>query len=157
MAFTLLIEEEPVSVNNSNRREEFESSLKRMMQAKYPLKKGAKCHYTLRDRLYVQLFYIHKGRKTRDIDNIIKYIVDSFRKYLYPDDRQIEYILSQSIECQGGGISQIDTSEMDDDIASGLTQFLLADSSKNDISITYFECGLLNDKFFNLNLESKWK
>lgn len=157
MAFTLLIEEEPVSVNNSNRREEFERSLKRMMQAKYPLKNGTKCHYTRRDRLYVQLFYIHKGKKTRDIDNIIKYIVDSFRKYLYPDDRQIEFVLSQSIECQGGAISQIDTSEMDDDVASGLTQFLLADSPKSDISRTYFECGLLNDKFFNLNLESKWK
>ena len=56
-----------------------------------------------------------------DIDNIIKYIVDSFRKYLYPDDRQIEYVLSQSIECQGGAISQIDIGEMDDDVASGLT------------------------------------
>ena len=157
MAFTLLIEEEPVSVNNSNHREEFERTLKRMMQAKYPLKESAKCHYTRRDRLYVQLFYIHKGRKTRDIDNHIKYIVDSFKKYLYPDDKQLDYVLSQSIECNGGAISQIDISEMDDDVASGLTQFLLSDFSKDDISRTYFECGLMTDKFFNLNLETKWK
>ena len=46
---------------------------------------------------------------------------------------------------------------MDDDCADKLTEFLLAEYDKEDVSRTYFECGVMNSKFYHLNLENLWK
>lgn len=157
MPYSLIIEREPISVNNNNGHDDYEKELLALLKDKYPLKDGKKTHYNSQDKIYVQIFYIYKGRIKRDIDNIIKYIVDSFRKYLYKDDKQITYVLSQSIACKEGEITEIDITQMDDDCADKLTEFLLAEYDKEDVSRTYFECGVMNSKFYHLNLENLWK
>ena len=99
--YTLLIEREPISVNNNSTHAEYENELLELMKQRYPLLPGQKTHYARTDKLYVQMIYICKNRCQRDIDNILKYTIDSFRKYLYKDDHQIGYALSQLIECNG--------------------------------------------------------
>ena len=153
---TLLIEREPVSVNNSTQRDSYEKELLSLMRTKYPLSPGHKTVYDRSERLYVQLIYICKRRCDRDIDNILKYTIDSFRAYLYKDDRQIGYALSQSIVCKDNCLTGISITHFDQDIAEKLLDFLQSESSDKK-SCTYFECGLMTDKFYHINLEDQWK
>lgn len=154
--YTLLIEREPVSVNNNTQRDLYEKELLNLMRAKYPLLSGHKTFYDRTERLYVQLIYICKHRCDRDIDNILKYTIDSFSKYLYKDDRQIGFALSQSIVCKDNSLTGISITQFDQDIAERLIDFLQSENSDKK-SCTYFECGLMTDKFYHINLEDQWK
>ncbi len=153
---TLLIEREPVSVNNNTNHTDYENDLRELMEQRYPLAEGKKTHYAKTDRLYVQLLYICKNRCDRDIDNILKYTIDSFRKFLYKDDRQIGYALSQSIVCKDNYLTGINISQFDKDIAGRILDFLDPENREWK-SCTYFECGLMTDKFYHFKLEDIWK
>lgn len=154
--YTLLIEREPVSVNNTANHVEYERELLNLMKRKYPLPQGQKTHYKYNDRLYVQLIYICKNRCDRDIDNILKYTIDSFSKFLYRDDHQIGYALSQSIVCGVNNLTTVDITQFDKNIAERITDFLLSEDMEWR-SCTYFECGLMTDKFYHYKLEDIWK
>ena len=154
--YKLLIEREPVSVNNNSNHAEYENELLGLMKQRYPLLPGQKTHYARTDKLYVQMIYICKNRCQRDIDNILKYTIDSFRKYLYKDDHQIGYALSQSIECKDNNLTGINITQFDKDIAERIFEFLNSDN-RDWKSCTYFECGLMTDKFYHCNLEDLWK
>lgn len=154
--FTLLIEREPVSVNSKANHSEYEQELLSLMKQRYPLQQGQKTHYAYSDKLYVQLIYICKNRCERDIDNILKYTIDSFCKFLYRDDHQIGYALSQSIVCKDNNLTGINISYFDKDIAARLLDFLES-QDRNWKSCTYFECGLMTDKFYHFKLENIWK
>lgn len=156
MPYTLLIEREPVSVNSKADHAEYEKELLNMMKAKYPLEAGSKTHYSRTDRLYVQLFYICKRRCERDIDNILKYTIDSFRKFLYKDDSQIGYALSQSLICKENELEVLNISDFEEPIGAKILEFLTSDD-RDWKSCTYFECGIMNDKFYHTDLESLWK
>lgn len=156
MPYTLLIEREPVSGNSKADHAEYEKELLDLMKAKYPLMEGEKTHYKRTDRLYVQLLYICKRRCDRDIDNILKYTIDSFRKYLYKDDSQIGYALSQSLICKENELSVLNLSDFEEPIAEKILEFLSSDD-RDRRSCTYFECGIMNDKFYHTNLEDLWK
>lgn len=152
----MLIEREPVSVNNNSNHALYEKELRDLMERRYPLAEGKKTHYDNTDRLYVQMIYICKNRCNRDIDNILKYAIDSFRRFLYKDDHQIGYALSQSLICKDNNLIGINLSQFDKDIAERVLEFL--DSQDRDWkSCTYFECGLMTDKFYHFQLEDLWK
>lgn len=156
MPYTLLIEREPVSVNSKTDHSEYEKELLNLMKEKYPLNPGSKTHYSRTDKLYVQLLYICKRRCDRDIDNILKYIIDSFRKYLYKDDCQIGYALSQSLTCKDNELSVLNLSDFEESIGEKILEFLTSDD-RDWKSCTYFECGVMTDKFYHTNLEKLWK
>lgn len=153
---TLLIEREPVSVNGKANHSQYENELLALMKQKYPLSNGEKTHYSRTDRLYVQMLYICKNRCDRDIDNILKYTIDSFRKFLYKDDSQIGYALSQSIVCKDNSMTGINISSFEKRIAERILDFLESED-RDWKSCTYFECGLMTDKFYHFKLEEIWK
>lgn len=153
---TLLIEREPVSVNIKAKHLDYEAELLASMMMRYPLLSGRETFYGENDRLYVQLLYISKKKRRLDVDNIMKYTIDSFRKYLYKDDRQIEYALSQSITCKDNELTGISVGQFEESIAERIFEFLLSEDEARN-SCTYFECGLMTDKFYHPNLEELWK
>ena len=53
--YTLLIEREPVSVNNNSNHAEYEKELLGLMKLRYPLLPGQKTHYAWTDKRYVQM------------------------------------------------------------------------------------------------------
>lgn len=154
--YTLLIDREPVSVNGAKHHLKYETELKQMMQEKYPLTEGHKYHYEKGECLYLQMWYIYKRQCARDIDNIIKYTMDSFTGFLYKNDRQIKYVASQAVAIKDGKISSIELTQFEEDVASGLMDFMLNDD-RDRKSCTYIECGVMNDKFNKVNLEKIWR
>lgn len=154
--YTLLIEREPVSVNSKSNHKDYEKELLEHMMVRYPLESGKKTHFSRNDRLYVQMIYICKNRCDRDIDNILKYTIDSFRKFLYKDDQQIGYALSQSIVCKDNSLTGISISKFERDIAERILDFLESED-RSWKSCTYFECGLMTERFYHFNLEEIWK
>lgn len=157
MCYSIIFEEEPYSVNRKGGKEKelYQKKLKDIMQQKYPLPPGKKTHYIYSDKLYILMAYFHKNRLNRDIDNILKYAIDSFSKFLYRDDKQIRYCVSQAIECKDNNLDTIDISNLDDDCVLRLKKFI--EDDKFDATITYFECRLMSEKFYKFNLEKIWK
>lgn len=156
MPYTLMFIREPVSVNSSAKHTVYEAELLELLKNKYQLAKGKKTLIPKGEALYVQMFYFCKRRCGRDIDNILKYTIDSFRKYLYKDDSQISYVLSQAIVLEDNKVVPIDTNGMDDEALLTLTDFMFTDQ-RDWTSCTYFECGRKNEKFHHFNLEDLWK
>lgn len=156
MVYSIIFSRPPISVNNSSNHKEYEKELLDIMKAKYPQEPGEKVLFKRDERLYAQVFYFCKNRCNRDIDNILKYIIDSFRKYLYADDKQIGYVLSQSIVLKDNQTIPIDVSMIDDDCNTMLVDFFQSDDRDWECC-TYFECGNMNDKFHHFNLEDLWK
>lgn len=155
MIYSIVFTRPPISVNNNSNHIDYEKELLNLMKLKYPKRDGEKVSFKRDERLYVQVFYFCKHRCNRDIDNILKYIIDSFRKYLYADDKQIGYVLSQSIILKDNQTIPIDLDIMDDD-ASIILDFLQS-TDRNWECCTYFECGNMNDNFHHFNLEEVWK
>lgn len=156
MAYSIVFTQPPVSVNNNSNHKQYEKDLLDIMKKKYPKKEGEKVSFKRNERLYVQVFYFCKNICNRDIDNILKYIIDSFRKYLYADDKQIGYVLSQSIILKHNQAIPIDINMMDDNEAKVILDFMQS-QDRNWESCTYFECGNMNDNFHHFNLEEVWK
>lgn len=157
MCYSIIFEDKPYSVNKKGgiEKERYQIKIKNIMQQKYPLPLGDKVHYKYNDKLYVLMAYFHKARLDMDIDNILKYTIDSFCKFLYKDDRQIRYCVSQAIECKNNNLDAIDITNLDEDCALKLKKFI--EDDKYDATLTYFECGLMTEKFYKFNLEKIWK
>ncbi len=155
--FQVLFTGEPLSVNNdkSEKKEDYKQEILNLFSKRYPDDLNGTCPIK-NTKCYFLMMYFYKGRKKRDIDNILKYTIDSLRKKVYNDDKYIEFCISESISCNNG-IESIDMTYMDEDIACQIYDFISDDYDKNHASITYIECGLMNDKFYKLGLEKIWK
>lgn len=157
MMFQALYTDEPVSVNanNTERKEEFKRNILELFVKRYPRELNDDCPIRNK-KCYFLMIYFYKKRKQRDIDNILKYTIDALRKKIYKDDRLIEFCLSESISCDDG-IESIDMTSMDGNIASQLYDFITAEYDREHTSVTYIECGLMNDHFYKIGLEELWK
>ena len=79
--FQLLLKEEPLSLNNAERgrKDDYRKKLHALIDARYDLE-GKKAPLDRSHRCYLLVAYFFKGRKGRDIDNILKMLFR--RKYL---------------------------------------------------------------------------
>ena len=157
MMFQALYTDEPVSVNGNNakRKEEYQKNILELFSSRYPNELSGGCPIRNK-KCYFLMMYFYKGRKQRDIDNILKYTIDALRKKIYNDDKLIEFSLSESISCDKD-IMSIDMTFMDKDIISKLYDFIAQEYDKEHFSVTYIECGLMNDNFYKIGLEELWK
>lgn len=156
MPYTFLMVNEPRSLNNKKNHLVYEKELLDQFKKKYPRQPGEKAFYDNSRPLYVQIFYFVKCRRSRDVDNILKYMIDSFNKYLYRSDMRISYTLSQAVELRDNQITPISFSDFDDETAAKLYEFMTSDDD-SWISCTYFECGVMTDKFYHIDLENTWR
>lgn len=85
--FQLLLKEEPLSLNNAEkgRKDEYRKKLHELIDARYDLE-GKKTPLDRSHRCYLLVAYFFKGRKGRDIDNILKYTQDALSKKIFKDD-----------------------------------------------------------------------
>lgn len=152
--YQLLLKEEPISLNNAGKgkKEEFKNSIRGILDEKYGLEEQ-KAPYDRSKRCYILVAYIYKGRKLRDIDNIVKYIQDAFSKKLFKDDSQVNFCLSEGIPCDSDNISLFDMGPLEKDIAADIYEFVGNEFDKDHPSITYVECGEMNDNFYKICLE----
>ena len=144
------------SLNNTKNHLVYEKELLDQFKLKYPRKPGEKAFFDNSKPLYVQIYYFVKRRRSRDVDNILKYMIDSFNKYLYRSDMRIGYSLSQAVEIRNNQITPISFSKFDKETSAVLYDFLTSDD-REWISCTYFECGVMTDKFYHIDLENIWK
>lgn len=156
MPYTFILKGEPKSLNGSKNHIEFEKELLDQFKQKYPKQPGEKAFYDYSRPLYVQIYYFCKNKRGRDVDNIMKYMIDSFDKYLYKSDRQIYYTLCQSIEIYDNQMTSVSVTDFDEETAATLYEFLNSED-RDWKSCTYFECGVMTDKFYHLDLENTWK
>lgn len=156
MPYTFLLKKEPKSLNKKKNHLEYEKELLEQFKRKYPKQQGEKAFYDNSRPLYVQIFYICKNKRKRDVDNILKYFIDSFDKYLYRTDRQIYFTLCQSIEIFDNQLTAISLTDFDEETAATLYDFLNSED-REWTSCTYFECGIMSDRFYHLDLENTWK
>lgn len=157
--YQVLLKEEPISLNNAGKgkKEEFKKLINGILDERYGLK-DQKTPYDRSKRCYILVAYIYKGRKQRDIDNIVKYIQDAFSKKLFKDDSQVYFCLSEGISCEtSNGISMLDMTLLKSDIAVDIYEFYNGTYDKEHPSVTYIECGEINDKFYKIGLETIWK
>lgn len=154
MPFTFLSRTRPVSINNRKRKHKYQEKLASDMQKRYPLLADGKYYYEEEDKLYLLIVYLYKGDPIWDVDNVIKAIQDAFCKYLYNDDSQINCVISQKIDCSNNEYNAIDTTGLSDKDMVQISAFL---KNPNRPFYFYIECGKSNSKFFNFNLEDKWK
>ena len=157
MMFQALYTDEPVSVNanNTKRKEEYQKNILELFSGRYSGELSSGCPIRNK-KCYFLMMYFYKGRKLRDIDNILKYTIDALRKKIYNDDRFIEFCLSESISCDNS-IECIDMTSMDKAIVEQLYDFIHGEYDKDHTSVTYIECGLMNDNFYKIGLEDLWK
>lgn len=157
MMFQALYTDEPVSVNGNNpkRKEEYQKNILELFSSRYPDELSSGCPIKNK-KCYFLMIYFYKGRKQRDIDNILKYTIDALRKKIYNDDKLIEFCLSESISCDKD-FASIDMTSMDTGIAGQLYDFISEEYDREHTSVTYIECGLMNDNFYNIGLEELWK
>jgi len=154
MSYSIIFTEKPVPVNsnNSSRKISYQKSLKTLMENKYKgATRDAKYFYNQGRTLYVLLSHFYKRKLDVDIDNILKYTIDSFEKLLYKNDRQIKYCISQAIQLEENTMSILDLSLMDEDCIGALFDFLK--ETNHEAVITYFECGIMDNKFYKFNLD----
>lgn len=157
--YQLLLKEEPISLNNAGngKKEEFKKFIRGILDEKYGLK-GQKAPYDRSKRCYILVVYIYKRRKQRDLDNIVKYIQDAFSKKLFKDDSQVYFCLSEGIPCDTSiGISMLDMTLLESEIAADIYDFYNGVYDKDHLSVTYIECGEMNDNFYKIGLETIWK
>lgn len=161
MAYYLITDVEPVSVNSSNSRKhkkkknDWEDYLKSAMQAKYPLEKGKTTLYDSTDKLYFLMTYFSMGKSIRDLDNILKYASDGFTGYVFPDDSQVCLYISQGVEIKSNTITDIPIDSLPDDAVSELLSFITGNPNTmtNKQSRTYIECGKFNKSMIKYNIE----
>lgn len=156
--YQLLLKEEPISLNNARngKKEDFKNSIHGIIDKKYSLG-GQKAPYDRSKRCYILVAYIFKGRKQRDVDNIVKYIQDAFSKKLFKDDSQVYFCLSEGIPCDSFNISKLDMTHLESDIAADIYEFYGSEYNREHPSVTYIECGEINDNFYEIGLETIWK
>lgn len=157
--YQVLLKEEPISLNNAGKgkKEEFKKLLHGILDERYGLE-GQKTPYDRSKRCYILVAYIYKGRKQRDVDNIVKYIQDAFSKKLFKDDSQVYFCLSEGIPCDSNnGISMLDMTLLESGIAADIYAFYKGGYDKEHPSVTYIECGEMSDNFYKIGLETIWK
>lgn len=156
--FQLLLKEEPISLNNTKngKKDKYKNILHDMLDKKYEMQ-GKKAVYDKSYRCYILIAYIYKGKKGRDIENILKYTQDAFSKKIFKDDKQVHFCLSEAISCDSGDINLIDMTNVDEDIAADIYEFTNSEYDKNQLSVTYIECGEMNNNFYKIALEEIWK
>lgn len=157
--YQLLLKEEPISLNHAGygKKENFKKNIRGVLDEKYGLE-NQKVPYDRSKRCYILVAYIYKGRKQRDVDNIVKYIQDAFSKKLFKDDSQVYFCLSEGISCDSSnGISMLDMTLLESEIAADIYAFYKGRYDKEHPSVTYIECGEMNDNFYKIGLETIWK
>lgn len=156
--YQLLLKEEPLSLNNAEkgRKEEYRRKLHALLDARYGLE-GEKAPLDRSHRCYLLVAYFFKGRKGRDIDNILKYTQDAFSKKLYKDDSQIFFCLSEAISMDSGDYTLLDMGKFEADIAADIYEFAGSEYDIDHLSVTYIECGEMNSNFYKSALEIVWK
>ena len=97
------------------------------------------------------------GKKSRDIDNILKYTQDAFSKKIFKDDSQVFFCLSEAISMDSGDYTLLDMDKFDPDIAADIYEFAGSEYDKDHLSVTYIECGDMNSNFYKSALEIVWK
>ena len=156
--YQLLLKEEPISLNHAGKgkKEEFKNYIRGILDKKYGLA-GQKVLYDKGAYCYILVAYIYKGRKHRDMDNILKYIQDALSKKLYKDDSQVYFCLSEGIQCDATEFTMFDVTDMDTEIAADIYEFCNGEYDREHLSVTYIECGEMNKNFYQFGLEQKWK
>lgn len=156
--YQLLLKEEPLSLNNAEkgRKEDYKKKLHALIDAKYNLF-GKKAPLDRSHRCYLLIAYLFKGKKCRDIDNILKYTLDAFSKKIFKDDSQVDLCLSEAISMDSGDYSLLDMDEIDPEIAADIYEFAGSEYDKDHLSVTYIECGDMNSNFYKSALEVVWK
>lgn len=81
--YQLLLKEEPLSLNHADkeRKDEYRKRLHALIDARYDLE-GKKVRLDRSHRYYLLVAYLFKGKKERDIDNILKVYSRCFLKYI---------------------------------------------------------------------------
>lgn len=161
MAYHLITDIEPVSVNSSSNRRhnkkknDWKDHLKATMQARYPVEVGKTTLYDSTEKLYFLMTYFSMGNSIRDLDNILKYASDGFSGYVFPDDSQVCLYISQGVEIKSNSITDIPIDGLPDDALSELLSFIIGSSSSsaNNQSRTYIECGKFNKSMIKYNME----
>ena len=156
--YQIVCKNEPLSVNSasSERKDGYKKEIENVLKGKYPQLGQESCPYDRSKNCYFLMAYFYKGRLSRDNDNIIKYTQDAFSKLVFKDDRQVKFCLSEAIPCDNGA-TVLDMTNLEDDVAGDLFSFIQGDYDKEHVSVTYIECGEMNDKFYNIRLEERWK
>ena len=139
--FQLLLKEEPISLNNTKngKKDKYKNILHDMLDKKYEMQ-GKKAVYDKSYRCYILIAYIYKGKKK-----------------IFKDDKQVHFCLSEAISCDSGDINLIDMTNVDEDIAADIYEFTNSEYDKNQLSVTYIECGEMNNNFYKIALEEIWK
>lgn len=161
MAYHLITDIEPVSVNSGNSRKhnkkknDWKDYLKASMQTKYPVEAGKTTLYDSTEKLYFLMTYFSMGKSIRDLDNILKYASDGFSGYVFPDDSQVCLYISQGVEIKSNSITDIPIDGLPDDAISELLSFISGSTttSTNNQSRTYIECGKFNKSMIKYNIE----
>ncbi len=156
--YQLLLKEEPLSVNNAEkgRKDEYKKTLHALLDERYGLF-GEKAPLDRSHRCYLLVAYFFKGRKARDIDNILKYTQDAFSQKIYKDDSQVYFCLSEAISMDSGDYSILDMDKFEADIAADIYEFAGSKFDRNNMSVTYIECGDMNSNFYKSALEIIWR
>lgn len=157
--YQVLLKEEPISLNNAGKgkKEDFKKLIHGIFDEKYGLE-GQNAPYDRSKRCYILVAYTFKGRKQRDVDNIVKYIQDAFSKKLFKDDFQVYFCLSEGNSCETSNvITMLNMTLLEPDIAVDIYEFYCRKYDKEHPSVTYIECGEMNDNFYKIGLETIWK
>ena len=156
--YQLLLKEEPLSLNHADkeRKDEYRKRLHALINARYDLE-GKKVPLDRSHRCYLLVAYFFKGKKERDIDNILKYTQDAFSKKIYKDDSQIFFCLSEAISLDTGDYTLLDMDKFEPDIAADIYEFASSGYDREHLSVTYIECGDMNSNFYKSALEIVWK
>ena len=92
MMFQALYTDEPVSVNanNTKRKEEYQKNILELFSGRYSGELSSGCPIRNK-KCYFLMMYFYKGRKQRDIDNILKYTIDALRKKIYNAPHKLSF------------------------------------------------------------------
>lgn len=55
-------------------------------------------HWAAKGRISVTIYYFPPEKRTGDVDNIVKLILDAMNKHVYMDDSQVERVVVQKFE-----------------------------------------------------------
>lgn len=157
MAFQVIYDGEPFSVNrkDSEGKKVYKREIKKLFDKKYHFSQDG--NFPKKNvPFYFLLCYFYKKESGRDVDNGLKYTIDSLIHFVYADDKQVHYAVGMAIECESE-LQMIDVSDLDADIAMRIVKFAHSKYHRGMGGITYVECGEMNSNFFKFGLGEIWK
>lgn len=155
MPQTIITRFRPVTVNTKKNTGRKKHALKVHFQSIYCAKyhpAAGTVAYPKPQSLYSNVVHFHRNDHV-DVDNIVKYIQDSFTGLIFDDDNQIHYVATQEIDCSHNTLQLVNTKGMSMEDFTVLVNFLCDNTAKN---LLYYECGKMTERFIQFDLENLW-